>query len=330
MTSPEWETFLADHPGAHLLQTAAWGDLKSGFGWQPQRICAGAAGAQVLLRPLAAGFSFAYLPRGPVPATGEALQCLLPELDDLCRSNRVAFLKIEPDFDDTPEQRAGLRAAGFRPSRQTVQPPRTILLDLRGTEEDLLARMKQKTRYNIRLAQRHGVTVTASNDTGVFSRMMEITGERDSFSIHAGDYYQRAYHLFSKTEDVRLLLAHYQDRPIAGLMVFAHGPRSWYLFGASSDEHRDVMGPYLLQWEAIRWARSRGCVEYDLWGVPDAEEDELEGQFTSRSDGLWGVYRFKRGFGGRIWRSVGAWDRVYHAPLYTAYRLWERLRRRPG
>jgi lipid II:glycine glycyltransferase (peptidoglycan interpeptide bridge formation enzyme) len=331
MSNPsEWEAFLADHPGAHLLQTAAWGELKSTYGWRPGWVRSEASGAQVLVHPLVGGLSFAYLPCGPIPATFDALRNLAPEMDRFCRSQRAVFLKVEPDFDDTPDRRDRLAGAGFVPSHQTVQPPRTILVDLRGTEDEILARMKQKTRYNIRLATRHDVTIVASEDTGIFSRMMEITGERDAFSIHAGDYYQRAFRLFSRTGNVRLLLALYGGTPIAGLMVFTRGPRAWYLFGASTDEHREVMGPYLLQWEAMRWARSRGCTEYDLWGIPDEEEDELEARFTSRGDGLWGVYRFKRGFGGRIRRSVGAWDRVYNRPVYSAYRLWDRLRRRSG
>jgi lipid II:glycine glycyltransferase (peptidoglycan interpeptide bridge formation enzyme) len=111
-------------------------------------------------------------------------------------------------------------------------------------------------------------------------------------------------------------------------MAFAQGKRAWYLYGASSNLHREVMAPYLLQWEAIRWARGRGCVEYDLWGIPDAGEDELEAHFADRQDGLWGVYRFKRGFGGRVWRSVGTWDRVYNPRLYRLYRFL--IARRPG
>jgi lipid II:glycine glycyltransferase (peptidoglycan interpeptide bridge formation enzyme) len=109
-------------------------------------------------------------------------------------------------------------------------------------------------------------------------------------------------------------------------MVFAHGPRAWYLYGASSDEYREAMPTYLLQWEAMRWAMRCGCREYDLWGVPDAGENELEAGFTTRSDGLWGVYRFKRGFGGELRRSPGPWDRVYRPELYWLYGLWVHMR----
>ena len=105
-------------------------------------------------------------------------------------------------------------------------------------------------------------------------------------------------------------------------MVFAYGRRSWYFYGASNDLHRNKMPTYLIQWEAIRWARRLGCTEYDLWGIPDEDEEVLEAQFTERHDGLWGVYRFKRGFGGKVLRAAGPWDRVYQPMLYALYELW--------
>jgi lipid II:glycine glycyltransferase (peptidoglycan interpeptide bridge formation enzyme) len=107
-------------------------------------------------------------------------------------------------------------------------------------------------------------------------------------------------------------------------MVFARGNRSWYFYGASTEQERARMPTYLLQWQAIRWARGRGCREYDLWGVPDADLPQLEAQFSSRSDGLWGVYRFKRGFGGRLMRTPGGWDRPYSRLLYSLYRFVNR------
>lgn len=317
-----WETYIASrHPDAHLLQTAAWARLKSAFGWQAEILQAEESGAIILFRPLPLGFSIAYLPRGPVPSTTAALSGLLPQMDRLCRARRAVFLKVEPDLADSDSTASELHRIGFRPSPNTVQPPRTIRIDLQGSEEDILARMKPKTRYNIRLAARHGVRVSSSDDIGAFARLMNTTGARDSFAIHSTEYYQTAFTEFSPHRSVELLLAFSQDEPLAGLMAFAQGRRAWYLYGASSDIHREVMAPYYLQWEAMRWARAQGCTEYDLWGIPDADEETLEKQFTTRQDGLWGVYRFKRGYGGQIWRSIGAWDRVYISPLYLLYRF---------
>ena len=153
--------------------------------------------------------------------------------------------------------------------------------------------------------------------------MMEVTGERDEFGVHTGEYYRRAYQLFHHQDDQKnmceLLIASYQGTPLAGLMAFATGQRAWYLYGASNNKERNRMPTYLIQSAAIQWARQRGCTEYDLWGVPDYDEDTLEAQFSERSDGLWGVYRFKRGFGGELKRSAGAYDKVYRPLLYKAY-----------
>jgi lipid II:glycine glycyltransferase (peptidoglycan interpeptide bridge formation enzyme) len=110
-------------------------------------------------------------------------------------------------------------------------------------------------------------------------------------------------------------------------MVFKFGNRAWYFYGASSNMHRDRMPNHLLQWEAIRWARSKGCKEYDLWGVPDANLSTLEANFAKESNGLWGVYRFKRGFGGELKRSVGPWDRIYKPYLYRIYSIWLKTRK---
>jgi len=193
------------------------------------------------------------------------------------------------------------------------------VVDLRGSEEAVLGRMKQKCRYNVRLAEKKGVTVRAWNDLDGFHRMMLVTGERDTFGVHAAAYYRQAYELFHADGTAELLVAEFEGRPLAALMVFARGKRAWYLYGASTDLERNRMPTYLLQWEAMRWARARGAEDYDLYGVPDADEATLEAQFESRHDGLWGVYRFKRGFGGELRRAVPALDRVYTPLLYRLY-----------
>jgi lipid II:glycine glycyltransferase (peptidoglycan interpeptide bridge formation enzyme) len=151
--------------------------------------------------------------------------------------------------------------------------------------------------------------------------MIVKTGKRDGFAIHSAEYYKQAYGLFHPVGICELLTAEYEGRPLAALMVFARGSRAWYVYGGSTEEERDRMPNYSLQWEAMRWARSRGCETYDLWGVPDEDEEVLEQGFANRSDGLWGVYRFKRGFGAKLRRAVQAVDRVYRPLLYRAYLL---------
>ncbi len=179
--------------------------------------------------------------------------------------------------------------------------------------------MKQKTRYNIRLAGKKGVTIRSWEDISAFHDMMLVTGDRDGFGVHSEKYYHRAYELLHPKGMCEILLAEYEGKPLAALFVARHGNRAYYLYGASTDEERNRMPTYLLQWEAMIWAKARGCEEYDLWGVPDEEETTLEANFESRHDGLWGVYRFKRGFGGQLKRAAQALDRVYNPLLYWVY-----------
>jgi lipid II:glycine glycyltransferase (peptidoglycan interpeptide bridge formation enzyme) len=179
--------------------------------------------------------------------------------------------------------------------------------------------MKQKTRYNIRLAGKKGVTVRPWDDLSAFHDMMLVTGDRDGFGVHSEKYYRRAYELLHAKGMCEILLAEYEGKHLAALFVARHGNRAYYLYGASTDEERNRMPTYLLQWEAMRWAKARGCEEYDLWGVPDEDEETLETNFESRHDGLWGVYRFKRGFGGQLKRAAQALDRVYNPLLYRVY-----------
>jgi len=323
----EWDEFLARHPQAHILQTREWGELKSRFGWEAHPVIEGEAGALVLLRRLPFGRSLAYVPRGPLPACEPSIAQLLPALDQLARSRRAVVLFVEPDLPDSQSLRTGLARVNLQPSRLSVQPPRTIVVDLSGREDDILARMKQKTRYNINLARRHGVLVHAVDDPQAFYALMQETTARDEFAAHAPAYYRAAFELFSEHDRVQLLFAEHAGRPLAALMVFATGTRAWYFYGASSSDSRQQMAPYLLQWEAMRWARSRGCTTYDMWGVPDFDQPALESGFTTRTDGLWGVYRFKRGFGGRVERTVGTWQRVYAPALFRAMMFALRLRR---
>jgi lipid II:glycine glycyltransferase (peptidoglycan interpeptide bridge formation enzyme) len=318
ITPSAWTDFLARYPNAHILQTAAWGRLKSEFGWQATHVIVGDSGAQVLFRRLPLGLSLAYIPRGPV---GNKWERLWPEVDKICRKQRAIFLKVEPDLwkDDQDRFWKGDVAPGFRASPHEIQPPRTLVVNLDGSDDQILARMKQKTRYNIRLARRKGVVIRQANDIDVFYQLMQVTGERDAFGVHSKDYYQRALELFEPYGKCGLFCAEFDGQPLASLMDFAHGARSWYFYGASSNQHRHLMANYLLQWRAMQWAKSRGCIEYDLWGVPDEDNEALETNFLERRDGLWGVYRFKRGFGGRLKRVVGAWDRVYNPILYKLY-----------
>ncbi len=329
-TPSEWDAQIKANNG-HLLQSWAWGEFKSEFGWQPYRFQLGGAMAQILFRQLPLGWTIAYIPKGPVIRLDDfqQWQVVLKEIHAVANAHRAIFLKIEPDVWQLGRQAtaqskditAKLATLGFKPA-DTIQPQTSQVLHIDEEDDVILGQMKQKTRYNIRLAKRKGVEIREGTfeDVETFHNLSLVTGERDKFGIHSLPYYQRAFELFAP-DRCALLLAEYEGEPLAALMVFCQGQEAYYFYGASSNQHRNRMPTYLLQWTAIEWTKEKGCHRYDLWGIPDADPATLEAEFQNRNDGLWGVYRFKRGFGGDIVQSVGAFDYVYNPLLYRLYKM---------
>lgn len=327
-----WDRALLALPNPHILQTWAWGEFKSRYGWSAARFLfeegsRTIAAASVLQRRLShLPVSILYVPKGPALdwTNADLAGRVLAELERLARRRQALFVKIDPDVYYTgatlpscSRPACGLEAAklltsrGWRFSDEQIQFRNTLLLDLTLSEEDLLAAMKQKTRYNIRLAQRRGVSVRLGSraDLGLFYRLYAETAQRDGFIIRHPDYYHDAWARFLDAGLAHLLLACVDGDVVAGLILFAFGATAWYMYGASADQRRELMPNYLLQWEAIRLARSLGHTLYDLWGAPERLEE---------SDPMWGVVRFKQGLGGEIARGLGAWD-------YPANRLGYRL-----
>lgn len=341
-----WDAHLLAHHG-HMLQCWAWGELKSRFGWAAVRVQTDKAAVQILFRRLPLGLTLAYVPKGPMVDWNDSEQCrtLFAAIHAEAKKRRAIFLKVEPNLESQtalsqlspvslpprtpasvlPQAAADfLTQSGFRPA-DTIQPHTSLVIDLNGDETAILAAMKQKARYNIRLAEKKGVTVRQGDakEVATFYQLAQTTAARDSFGVHSLDYYRAAYDLFGP-DGCALFLAEFEGQPLAALMAFKFGPDAYYFYGASSNEQRNLMAPYLLQWAAIRWAKSRGCTRYDLWGIPDADPVTLEAEFEQRHDGLWGVYRFKRGFGGQWVQSLGAFDYVYNPLLYQFYKLIRR------
>jgi len=331
LTQELWDELVEADPRGHLLQTWAWGQLKQEFGWHVVRIAVGMGdipvlGAQVLYRRLGP-LVFGYIPRGPVmrDGAGKALPDLWSSVHRHARKMGAVFLKVEPEcFEEELARGEQLLGEGFVPSLVTIQPRCTVVVDLTPDPDTILARMKSKWRYNIRLSIRRGVEVTTvgRDELPTFYRLMQITAERDGFGIHKEQYYHRAWELFAPQGRACLLMAYYQGEPLAGLMVFACGQQAWYMYGASSNAHRSLMPNHQLQWRAMCWAKSKGCTSYDLWGIADSDPD-------SPTAALQGVERFKRGFGGRVVRYIGAYDRPYSRLLYSLFlKAWSWRKRR--
>ena len=320
ISNSEWNDFLAQHPHAHILQSGEWGELKSAFGWEAVRVLEGGIGAQILFRRLPMGFTFGYLPKGPV-ATSEPGPGFWSALDRSCRLRRAVFLKVEADGWEENQPAMVMNKQFFVPSPQHIQPHSTLVVNLQGCQDDIFNCMKPKTRYNIRLAGRKEIVVHSSDNIENFYRVMGATSQREEFHVHSLDYYRRAYELFYPKGMCELFVADFQGQTLAAVMVFAFGKTAYYFYGASADVERNRKPTYPLQWEAICWAHRKGCIEYDMWGIPDEAANVEDDEAEAREDGLWGVYRFKRGFGGSIKHAIPPMDRVYNPLLYKLY-LW--------
>jgi peptidoglycan pentaglycine glycine transferase (the first glycine) len=348
---PQWDRFVNDHPRGHFLQSWGWGELKASAGWHPLRLALWdetrgqmIAAAQILLHatlctPLWLG-NLAYIPKGPVIDWSQPEVCgaFFTQLNAFLRKHGTIALRMEPPLevvaaadDRLQDSMAALPCTPVAP----VQPARTIMLDLAPDPETLLAQMKEKWRYNVRLAGRKGVTVRearSEDDVRAWYALLQTTGERDRFGIHTLDYYLRCWQIFAPRGQLCLFLAEH-DRPelpqetpgllqgtpghpqgmpgrpqgdvptlLGGIFVALFARQAIYLYGASSNEQRQLMPNYLLQWRAICWAREQGAASYDFWGIP-ATDDENEP--------MAGVYRFKSGWGGRVTRFVGDYEHVY-------------------
>ncbi|MDP6792538.1 MAG: peptidoglycan bridge formation glycyltransferase FemA/FemB family protein [Anaerolineales bacterium] len=336
-TRDEWYAALAGLPSADLLQSWEWGEFKSRHGWTPYRWAwkrerQVLAAAQMLLRSetrFGMRVTIAYVPRGPLLdwTDFDLRRRVLHDLRSLACRYGALFLKMDPHVavgygvPGSPEEQPdalGLKLAddlvseGWRESWQQIQFRNTVVLNLAQDESVLLASFRQKTRYNVRLAMRKGVTVRVGTDDDLemLFRLYACTAERDGFVIRPQQYYRDAWGCFMRDHMAEPLLAEVGGEVVAALLLFTFCGRATYMYGMSSGAHSEKMPNYLLQWEAIRRAKTAGCSIYDFWGAPD--------RFVS-GDPLWGVWRFKAGFRGQVVRTLGAWDYPCRRAGYWLY-----------
>ncbi|MGA9533383.1 MAG: peptidoglycan bridge formation glycyltransferase FemA/FemB family protein [Anaerolineales bacterium] len=336
-----WDAGLQTLPEPHLLQSWVWGEVKATTGWAARRFLwkaesgAPVAAAQVLEREVgAAGIALRvmYCPKGPLLDWGdESLRRqVLADLQVAAAGAGVLQIKMDPDVPVGfgvpgeenerpapmgPAVKGDLQANGWRPSPESIQFRNTMILDISPSNDEILAAMKQKTRYNVRLAGRRGVDVRRGGigDLELLYQMYAETSVRDGFVIRSAEYYRQVWGRFINQGMAQPLIAEVDGEPVAAVIPFKYGQRAWYLYGMSTEQHREKMPNYLLQWEAIDWAKDHDCTSYDLWGAPDVFD---------RSDPMWGVYRFKRGFQAEVLRTIGPWD---YAPSSWRYAAYHRL-----
>lgn len=246
-----------------------------------------------------------YFPKGPMPDTG-----MIRKLTALGKQKRAIFIQIEPNATSGNKL--------LPPSHHPLFTKYTFVLDLGKSEEQLLAAMHPKTRYNIRLAQKHGVKI--KEDNSAFKTFLELNREtlhRQGFYAHNDHYYQLLWqHLHPNI--ARLFTATYKNQILAAWIIFAWGEAIYYPYGASSREHSDVMAPTLLLWEIARWAKKKGYKKFDLWGAL--------GPNPNPKDPWFGFHRFKSGFGPDLVEFVGSFDLVLKPMLYRLYTLADTVR----
>jgi peptidoglycan pentaglycine glycine transferase (the first glycine) len=341
MDALKWDALITRLPNVHVLQTWEWAQVKSQVGWQPHptvwhdRDGKVAAAAMVLERGVevlgsVGNLRVMYVPKGPLLrdwSDADLRHQVQHDLRAMAQGRGNIFVKIDPDVrlgvgmpgsSDAEEFTEGqmvvddLKGRSWQLSDEQIQFRNTVLVDLRPSEEAILSNMKQKTRYNVRLADRRGVTVRVGTqaDLDTLYSMYAETSMRDGFVIRDEAYYKMVWETFIQKGMAEPLIAEVEGEAVAGVVIFRFAGKAWYLFGMSRLLHREKMPNHILQWEAMRRAKTAGCEVYDLWGAPDVFDE---------SDPLWGVYRFKEGFRGTIVRHIGAWDLPVRKVSYGLY-----------
>ncbi len=346
---------MAASPYGDVLQCLEWGAVKRPD-WQPLPVALGSpqipdATALVLRRAIPrSGRQIFYLPRGPILdwARADIARALVERLREVADSQRAVLIKIDPAVPmETPGIAETLRGLGFQPSPDAsggfggTQPRCVMKLDIAASPDEVMKGFHSKWRYNIRLAERKGVEVKQEctrDDLKIFHDLYRVTAQRDRFTGRPLAYFQKLWDVLVEKEMAKLFLTFYQGQPLSGAFCFVLPPQCWYVYGASSNEHRNVMPNHLMQWAMIRWAKERGCTVYDFRGVADVSTPATAPQPGTDGKGeasgspdhggdkhLEGLNRFKAGFGAHVVQYVGEWDLPLNKQWYW---LWTTARPR--
>lgn len=335
-----WNEFVGRVPEGDVLQAWEWGPVKSPD-WTPVRLgafrddalCGGVA---LLQRALPLVGPYFYASRGPLFADwadADAVRALLGGIHERARKDGIAFLRVDPAV---PIERTDvvslLQIQGFAPAVGGdaqgfggMQPRCVMQLDLAGRSlDEIRASFKGQTRRNIKLAlEKHGVetiTNTTRDDLQTFHELYKVTAARDGFRPYGLAYLQALWDALVPAGMAKLFLTRYQGQYLSGAICFRIGDKSWYVFGASSNEHRNVMPNYAMQWAMISWAKDLDCAWYDFRGVSPRRRQEGEATAdVEKEDHLQGLNRFKEGFSPRYVEYIGEWDYVYNKLAYWGH-----------
>jgi lipid II:glycine glycyltransferase (peptidoglycan interpeptide bridge formation enzyme) len=305
----------------HPLQSWEWGEFRKKTGKKVIRLGAFdgktlKAAYQFTVHPLPKiNYTALYFPKGPMPD-----KIMMEALKKVGQEERAIFIKIEPNIKDNQDVVNFLLANGCQKGRPLFTKY-TFQLDLQKTEEQLLADMKPKTRYNIKVAQKHGVEIVEDNSPQAFENYLKLTTEttkRQKFYAHSEAYHRKMWAMMQPSGIAHLFLAKYQNQVLAADIFFVFNKILYYPYGSSTREHREVMAPYALFWEVIKFGQKMGCKVFDMWGTP--------GPNPSPRDPYFGFHRFKEGFGPTLVEFIGTYDLIINQTLYPLYNFFNNLR----
>lgn len=314
----EWESWFQAQENAEFLQSWEWGEFQKSVGNEPIRLVFEEGNERLgqmqgFVENLLPGMKSLYFPRFSFFGRENLQERIVGWL----KEQNFTSCRFEPvDNDVYPNARA-------LPPRQ---PQATLILSLNCSKEDILNQMHSKTRYNIRLAEKKDVLIRDEKNPEIFWELMKVTSERDEFRSHEKKYYEKMLNI----PFVRQLTAYFNGKAIASILLVQYAKRWTYLHGASSNEYRNVMAPYLLQWKAIEMAKEQGGEEYDFWGIAkEADEKEQEIQFHTlkwnKDDKLSAVTRFKSGFGGTRKNYPSAQEIVFKKNIFSFYKIVRKI-----
>jgi lipid II:glycine glycyltransferase (peptidoglycan interpeptide bridge formation enzyme) len=327
----EYKEFLSNHERCNFQQSLEWAEVKSA-NWKSEVILAENEKNEiigslcVLIRKMPIFGNIMYASRGPVCDihNEDVLKQLTKGARDLAKKYNAIVLRIEPDIlKEDKEFRKIITDLGYKIKddakdfKDEIQPRFVFRLDIKGkTEDEIMAGFKQKWRYNIRLASKKGVKIKEGTreDLKDFHKIMIETGARDGFIIRPLEYFEKMYDCLGP-DHIKILMAYYEEKPISGVIPIFYGNKTWYLYGASSNEHRNLMPNYLLQWEMIKMAIARKDDVYDFRGVSGVV-DENHPQY--------GLYRFKQGFGATFTEFIGEIYIPFKPLKYKMYKFSEK------
>lgn len=304
--------------GDSFLQSKDWAEFQKSLGRRVFEYNQDGIRTYIFKHNIPFGKNYLYIPHGPEidfnAMTGgikNPISNFIRWLKDLAKEERSIFIKAEPLFDSIAQILAENK---FKKSKKEIQPSKDLIIDLDKDEEELLRLMHHKTRYNIRVAEKHGIHVDAGRDLETFWKLLKKTSKRDKFSSHEKKYYEKLLGFFENNRDIatKLFIAKHEEKPIAAAIVLTHGESGYYLHGASNYKHRNLMAPHLLHWQIIKYLKSKGFKNYDMWGI--------------NARRCPGVTRFKLGWGGRSVEYPGSFDLTTRWAWHLLYKIYQRVR----